>query len=360
MRRWTTIALALLSALVVQSQETFLSWDFSLNAGYMMPNNSAYRDNASSTFGLDATCWWRGLDSSYWRVLQGYPSFGIKVSYAHIPRSLAGDRIGLTGHLRQPLFGSRYWEWSAGLGVSAYTKPRSITGDTSNIFIGSLINCLIDLGITYRPVDNLFLSARVLHTSNGMLMWPNMGLNYFQVDVGYTFGNYNADWKSALQRRRERYPEMADTCRMPKSEFGIAFSPGTVMARDLDFEGYYFCYDVSLYYQKYTSSTFALGAAVDFWYNFCDTRHLNREDGVYNIPLYLSAMFVFEHFWGPVSLKAGIGPNIVVSPQVTIPFYERVGAYYNFGRNCLGVAVNAHGGRVEFIEWTYGRRFPVW
>ena len=51
---------------------------------------------------------------------------------------------------------------------------------------------------------------------------------------------------------------------------------------------------------------------------------------------------------------------IVVSPQVTIPFYERVGAYYNFGNNYRGVAVNAHGGRVEFIEWTYGRRFPVW
>ena len=73
-----------------------------------------------------------------------------------------------------------------------------------------------------------------------------------------------------------------------------------------------------------------------------------------------SAMAFAEFFWGPVSLKAGIGPNIVVSPQVTIPYYERLGVYYNFGNNYAGVAVNAHGGRVEFIEWTYGRRFPVW
>ena len=350
MKRGLAIVLLLLSAFVSRAQETLYSWDFSLNCGYMMPNNSAYSDNASPTFGVDVTWWSRGIDSSLWRSRSGCPFFGIKASYAHIPNSIAGDRLGLTGQLRAPLFRLEKWEWSVGLGLSAYTRPRSITGDTNNIFIGSLINCLIDLGVTYRPTDRLFLSARVLHTSNGMLMWPNMGLNYFQLDLGYTFGN----------RHPERYPEVESSPKFHKREFGIAISPGTVMARDRDFEGYYFCYDLSLYYQRYTSPMFSFGGAVDLWYNFCDTRHLNREDGVYNIPLYVSAMAMMEYFWGPVSLKAGIGPNIVVSPQVTIPFYERVGVYYNFSNNYLGVAVNAHGGRVEFIEWTYGRRFPVW
>lgn len=349
MKRLTIIVLTLLTAAVGRSQETLHSWDVTLNGGYMMPNNSAYRANASSTVGMDVTWWSRGIDSSYWRWRRSYPSFGVRVSYAHIPRSIAGDRFGLVGMLKQPLFRSNRWDWCVGLGLSAYTKPRSITGDTNNIFIGSFVNCLIDLGITYHATDQLYLSARLLHTSNGMLMWPNMGLNYFQFDLGYTFGT----------RRPERYPEAVGTYRMPKSEFGIAFSPGTVMARDRDFEGYYFCYDVSFYYQRYTSPIFAFGGAVDLWYNFCDTRHLDREDGVYKLPLYVSAMAMAELFWGPVSLKVGVGPNIVVSPQVTIPFYERVGTYYNFGNNYLGVAVNAHGGRVEFIEWTYGRRFPI-
>lgn len=350
MKRLLIIMLALLTASVGQTQETLHSWDVSLNAGYMMPNNSAYKDFASTTFGVDATWWCRGIDTSYWRSKKHYPFFGLKFSYAHIPNSIAGDRLGLTGQVRQQLFGLKHWEWSAGLGLSAYTKPRSITGDTNNIFIGSLVNCLIDLGITYRPTDRFFLSARVLHTSNGMLMWPNMGLNYFQVDMGYTFG----------QRQPGSYPTNVGDSKVPKREFGIAISPGMVMSRDRDFDGYYFCYDLNLYYQNYVSPTFAFGGAVDLWYNTNDTKHLEREDGVYKIPLYVSAMAFAEIFWGPVSLKAGIGPNIVVSPQVTIPFYERVGAYYNFGNNYLGVAVNAHGGRVEFIEWTYGRRFPVW
>lgn len=299
---------------------------------------------------MDVTWWSRGIDSSLWRCRRGYPSFGLKFSYAHIPNSVAGDRFGITGQLRQPLFRSDNWEWSAGLGLSAYTRPRSITGDTNNIFIGSLINCLIDFGITYRPMDWYYVSVRVLHTSNGMLMWPNMGLNYLQLDFGTTLG----------QRYPKRYPKEESSPKFYEREFGIAFSQGTVMARDRDFEGYYFCYDLSFSYQRYSSPLFAYGGTVDLWYNFCDMRHLNREDGVYSIPLYVSAMAHMELFWGPVSLKVGMGPNIVVSPQVTIPFYERVGAYYNFGNNYVGVAVNAHGGRVEFIEWTYGRRFPVW
>lgn len=349
MKRGALIVAVLLMAHVVHSQETLHSWDISLNAGYMMPNNSAYRANASPTFGVDATFWSRGIDSSYWRNHRSYPSFGVKISYAHIPNSLAGDRLGFTGQLKQPILHSNQWEWSVGLGLSAYTRPRSITGDTNNIFIGSLINCLIDLGITYHPTDHCFLAARVLHTSNGMLMWPNMGLNYFQVDMGYTFG----------QRKPKHFPMQVGNPEAPKDEFSIAFSPGMVMSRDQEFKGYYFCYDISLYYQHYTSPLFAFGAAVDLWYNTNDTKHLEREDGVYKIPLYVSAMAMMECFWGPVSLKVGVGPNIVVSPQVTIPFYERVGAYYNFGNNYAGVAVNAHGGRVEFIEWTYGRRLPI-
>lgn len=347
MRRWVLIALMLLPAAVGLSQETLHSWDFSLNGGYMMPNNSAYRANASSTFGVDVTWWGRGIDTAYWRARRHYPSFGLRASYAHIPNSVAGDRFGLVGLLRQPLFGSRHWDWSVGLGLSAYTRPRSITGDTNNIFIGSLINCLIDLGIAWHPMDCLYLAARVLHTSNGMLMWPNMGLNYFQFDLGYSFG----------QRTPRTFPTTVAEPRSPQSEFGIAISPGMVMSRDQDFDGYFFCYDISLYFQRHTSPVFAFGGAIDLWYNTNDTRHLEREDSPYRLPLYVSAMAMMELFWGPVSLKMGVGPNILVSPQVTIPFYERVGAYYNFGTNYVGVAVNAHGGRVEFIEWTYGHRF---
>ena len=129
------------------------------------------------------------------------------------------------------------------------------------------------------------------------------------------------------------------------------------MARDSLMDGYYPCYDLSIYFQQYKSSVFAFGGAVDLWFNGSDWNHIRRDESAYRIPLYLSGMGVMEFFWGPLSLKTGLGLVVVSSNQVTIPFYERVGVYYNTGRNFMGVALNAHGGRIEFIEWTFGWRF---
>ena len=324
--------------------------EVTLNGGYMMPNNSQYSAFNSATYGMDLTYWKRDYTGDYWRWKRGFPSVGIRFSYAHIPNSVAGDRFGLVSLLGGGM-GTR-WNYSVGLGLSAYTRPRSITGDTNNIFIGSLFNCLIDLGLTYRPMDDLLMTFRILHTSNGMLKWPNMGLNYLQLDIGYRIPV--KEFNGVVITEEPSYPRD-----YAPREWSVALSLGTVMSRDREFAGYYPCYDLSVYYQKNISPTFSFGGAVDFWYNAVDRCHILREDGVYRMPLYLSALGMMEFRWGHMSLKTGIGAIVLGSFQVTNPIYERVGGYYNFGRNYLGVAMNAHAGRIEFIEWTYGRRFPI-
>lgn len=350
-RRYITALLLLALPFAVRAQDSVnTSWEFAMNGGYMIPNNSTYSNYSSATFGADVTYWKQGVGSDYWRWKRAYPSIGLRLSYAHIPNSIAGDRFGLVNLIRTSL-ASRL-DLSIGLGLSVYTKPRSLTGDTNNIFIGSLINCLIDIGVSYRPWDDIYMAFRILHTSNGMLVWPNMGLNYLQFDLGYRL-----PVKTFLGERPTAEPAFPAT--YSPREWSVALSLGTVMSRDRDFEGYYPCYDLSLYYQHNLTPVFSFGGAVDLWYNYVDKRHLDREEGVYKLPLYVSAMGMMELFWGRMSLKAGAGPVIVASPQVTTPFYERVGGYYNFGHNYMGVALNAHGGRIEFIEWTFGHRFPI-
>ena len=266
--------------------------------------------------------------------------------YTRIPNAVAGDWFGLEGVIVNP-FGSR-WEWEWGVGFSFYTKPRGVTNDTNNIFIGSVVNCLIDLGIGYRLSDATTLSLRLLHTSNGMLRRPNLGLNYLQLDLGWRFGGNGSPGNdvSYVNDAMER-----------EKEWSVAFSGGMVMSRDSLMEGYYPCYDVSFYFQQYVCPVFAFGGAVDLWYNGSDREPILRDESDYRLPLYLSGMGCMEVFWGPISLKVGVGLVVAASNQVVNPIYERVGAYYNFGRNYLGVALNAHAGRIEFIEWTYGRRF---
>jgi hypothetical protein len=337
------------------AQKDYYSWEGSANIGYMIPNNASYSDFSSLSFGVEAVWWNNSVDTSLRHTSRIPMPYGIKLSYAHLPNSVAGDRFGLVSMLREPLLGSKHWQWTLGAGISAYTRPRSLVDDSSNIFIGSLINCLLDVGLTYRSSDRFFFSFHFLHSSNGMLYRPNMGVNFLQFDVGYTF----------VPLREKRIP-FRNMIRRPHylrdtglEEVSVAFSPGTVMPRDKDLGGYFFCYDLSLYYQRYTSPHFAFGGGIDFWYNGVDRELLAREKNYYTFPLYVSAMGVMEFFRGPISFKLGVGPVIVASNQVTTLFYERAGAYYNWGSNYLGVGINAHGGRIEFIEWTFGHRFRL-
>ena len=324
------------------------TWELSLNGSYMMTNNSRYSSNNSVAYGIEAAWLHRSFADDYWRVRRRHPSFGIRASYARIPDNIAGDRYGLVGLLRRPL--SDRFHYTIGFGLSAYTKPFSLTGDTNNIFIGSLVNCLIDLSVSYTPTDRLAFNLSLLHTSNGMLYRPNQGLNYLQLGATYTFG------------RQVRPPLMSfdtsqSTPHFQRVEPRIALSLGTVMSRHFDVEGYFPCYDLSLNYMYFLSPVFSIGGTLDFWYNWVDHQPIVDKQMLHTFPVYVSAMFAFESFFGPLSIKAGIGPALIVSSEVTIPFYERVGLYYNFHPcHYVGVALNAHAGRVEFIEWTYGFR----
>ena len=323
------------------------SLSLSLNGGYMMTNNSSYSCYNTATYGGAVAVAWRPTGNAYWQHFWRWPSFGVKGSYAHIVDSPAGDRVGLNGFVCAPL--AKRWAWSLGLGLSAYTKPRSLTGDTNNIFIGSLVNCLIDVGMAYRLTDRLSLSAHLLHTSNGMLRRPNQGLNFLQVDITYHLSAENT------QVPQDTLPLVMPA--VPRWEWGLSLGPGTVMSRNPRIRGYYGCYDLGVNYLRYASPVVAYGGTLDLWYNGADRPLLRMAGNPYTMPLYMSAMAMAELFCGPLSLRVGLGTVVMGSLQISIPYYERVALFYNFGHRYTGISLNAHGGRVEFIEWTYGVRF---
>lgn len=324
-------------------------WEIGVNGCYSMPNNFNMMEYATGAAGMDVTWLKRSVGDEYWQLYRHYPTFGVRGSFLYIPGAIYGHRFGIEGLVRAPL-GKRL-DYNIGFGLSAFTRPQYFTGDAENIFISSVVSCLIDVGLNYRVGEKLVFNASMLHSSNGMLLRPNKGLNILQFGVAVKLGNEyerTLDWIHARERITDATPER-------NHEWGVAFSGGTVMSRDESDEGYHFCYDLSLYYQRYVTPVFAYGGALDFWYNNDDASGAGAY--AYSLPLYFSAMGVMEFFWGPISLKAGVGPVLLGSYHIDLPIYERVGVYYNFGRNFTGVALNAHLGRIEFIEFTFGRRF---
>ncbi len=338
-----TLLLALLLLPLAGTAQSY--WGVTLNGGVMLANDMAHNALVAPYADIDAA-WWHPVGGShYWMQRHRMPRFGLQASYAHIVNGIAGDRLGLMAMLGGSL--GRRLDYAAGIGLSAYTRPRSITADTANIYIGSLLNCLIELRLEYALSDHWALTASAVHTSNGLLYRPNQGLNFLQM---------GAQWRSTP---RVAPPQRRSFSPLSVHEVGFTLSPGFAMSHNISQEGYYFCYDLSLNYLYRIDSILAVGGTVDVWYNFSHPQQYIWYDDPYSLPFYIGAMAVVESSWGPLSIRAGIGPELLRSTRVKIPFYERVGAYYNFGRHYTGIALHAHAGQIDFIEWSYGYRIPV-
>ena len=165
-------------------------WEFSLTGSYMTPNNFNMIEYSAGTVGLEAGWWYRAEGEEWWIQRRRNPSFGVRGSFAYIPQSIAGHRLGIEGVVSAPL-GSRF-EYYLGVGLSGYTRSQYFTHDEGNIFITTLVSCLIDVGINYRLTDHVSLSAALLHSSNGMLQRPNKGLNYIQGGLRYSLNEIYA------------------------------------------------------------------------------------------------------------------------------------------------------------------------
>lgn len=347
MKRWFVIAIMAVG-IAATAQNSHL--EVGINGAWMAPNGFSMLEYSAYGAGVEATWLWHTSGNEYWKQWRRYPSFGARASFEYVPDGVAGSRIGLVGIMRAPLWGRL--DYNVGVGFSAFNRSRFITHDPDNIFISSLLCCLIDIGFCYNLGERVVLSASFVHSSNGNMVRPNKGLNFMQLGVAARIGKDGA-YGGTTQRQASYIPFFY------RHEVGFTLSPGGSMSRHTSQKGFFFDYDVSLNYCYYLVPLISVGATVDLWYNGSHDWQREVYHDPYPVPVYVGMMGTVEGHWGPLSIKAGIGPQLLVSSFVTIPIYERVGIYYNWGDNYVGVAINAHAAKAEFIEWSYGRRFPV-
>lgn len=350
MRRFKTavVLLFILAAGALRGQSS--RWEATLAFSVMAPNNFNMVGYTAGAVSGELGWWYCFEGDDWWIARRKNPAFGIRGSFAYVPTGISGHRLGLAGVIRGPLW--RRLDYHLGAGFSMFTRSQYFTHDEENIFISTLLACLIDVGVDYCLSDRLTASFALLHSSNGMLHRPNKGLNFLQLGMTYRLAGpaYRLQQPSPMPEQ----PSMAS-----RHELGLTLQGGVVASRDERLDGLHPCYDLSLNYQYYLDPLVAVGGTLDLWYNMTHY-HLARMSGEsYTFPCYLSALGYIEGFWDHISIKAGIGPVLVAPPRVKIRFYERVGAYYNFGHQYVGMALNAHAGVIEFIEWSYGVRIPV-
>lgn len=346
------LALVIVMALAATAAAQEWHWELGVNGSWVTPNGFNMIDNSEWAGGIDVAYARRIVGNDYGSMWRRFPTVGVRASFEFIPNGISGSRLGLAGVLRAPLWGRL--DYSLAAGLSAFTRPRCITHDTANIFISSLLCCLIDVGLVYNISNRVALTASFLHSSNGNFVFPNKGLNFLQMGLMCKLGPTDNIGSEGNPRDNIGHVPF-----FVRHEVGFTLSPGFAMSRHLGQEGLFFDYDISLNYRYYLNPIIATGVTVDLWYNGSHWQQLVWRDEPYYVPMYISAMLTLEGHWGPISIGGGVGVPLVASSLVDIPMYERLGVYYNWGNNLVGVAINAHGIKAEFIEWSYGRRFPI-
>ena len=333
-------------------------YSLSLTGGRVIPVNGSKYSGNSPTFGADFSIYWQQRDSADWVRFWQQPYFGVRGNYAHIVNSIAGDRFELAGFIQAPVYRNLHWVYSVGL--SGYTQPYSLTHDPDNEFIGSTLNCLIDLGFLYnvrlRNDDAFFLAAKLVHSSNGYLYKPNHGLNYIQAELGYRFAPHATAQVNSGQPTVHRPQFMSDF--VPRSAFFVSMAPGFVMSRndDIDLIRYYPTYTFELGWIRHPHCAFSYGTALDLSYNGSH-RLLAPSD---EWPVYPALTAFGDCHWGAITLRLGLAHYLAYYPQNWEQYYERVGLFYHFGahkRHHAGVAMKVHYDHVDYIEWTYGIEF---
>lgn len=365
--RLLRLSLSLLLSLIVSTtlyaQPSHQS--LTLTGGRVIPVNGSPFSGFSPTLGADYSLYWRQNDTTlYWTQFWRHPYFGLRANYAQIGNSIAGNRIGVAGFIQAPVY--RHLDWVYSVGLSFYTNPYQRTPNPDNDFIGSYVNCLIDLGLCYsfplRGENSLFLAFKLVHSSNGYLYKPNHGLNYLQLELGYRFGMQHSDhyviphpaWHipDTVTLRRNESPLRYSDFRKDHLFFSIA--PGAVMSRNdpLDLIKYYFTYTFEVGYIRHFHPAFSFGAALDLSYNGSHQQLAHADEW----PIYPALTAFWDNHWGPLTLRLGLAHYLAYYPQNWEQYYERVGLFYRFGPHYnqhLGVAMKVHYDHVDYIEWTY-------
>ena len=345
---WLPLVLLVLIHTAAKGQPTHYA--IGGTGGMVIATNGSPFDGRSPTAGIDLAALWQQSDSTrFWHRFWGEPMLGVRMNYAHIWNSVAGDRLGLAGTLHGPIIGRLGWTYS--VGVSMYTKPYSVTHDTANNFIGSPLNCLIDLGFVYdQPLTDrltLTLTAKLVHSSNGYLYKPNHGLNYLQAELGLRYG-------PARRSYNHRPSFRSDSSFHTYGRPFLLVAPGAVMSRydAMDDIKYYPTYTVQMGYLQRLHPCFSVGGALDMSYNFSHRRMAPDDE----LPIYPALFGFFDTQWGPLTLRLGLAHYLAYYPLNWEQYYERVAVYYRIGdagHHLVGAGMKVHYDHIDFIEWSY-------
>ena len=360
-----------------ERQELKNDWfyEYNLRFGRVIPNFPGNNFWTIYTYGIDVRIGKQTFGRKQWTQWHNYPAYGLALRYGCLDHPMFGSKLALFWFIdgqfvRTKWFSFRY---QYGFGAAYFANCYDWKLNPENIIIGSHITAHIDLNLSlmFRVSKQMELALRgnFSHSSNGAIKYPNYGVNPISVNVAlrYHFNPmpqpiYTIDTITKFHPINSFHITVVPTWRKSKKDYQAKPDDGSV-DRYKDNPNY-FAGMIQLGYYRQFHPKYRYGAGIDLMYSSELRRHLEPNDKSAEWKFMTCAAYIsFEVMYNRFVLHTALAYYLYRYADFYTPYYERAGFKIMLGpkyNHYVGMALKAHAGTVDYIEWTYGCDFVSW
>ncbi len=313
--------------------------------------------NPARSFEINAG--WRTSGTLLWHQLYNKPAYGLGYFYCDLnnPEVYGEVRSGFM-FMEFPFRERKHWQGTmkVSLGLSFFNRYHDPVENPVNVNIGNSVNIHFNLNYSwfFHLNDNLFLAPGIsfTHFSNGAYKKPNRGFNLFDVNLALRF------------RTSPPKPEDFPVKHLDKEFTGIkqrlflVYSFGFMQREEGD--PTYMAHTFSLNHTVQTGFRGRWGVGMDLEYDehTKEVIRKTKENPDCKDYMRLTAFAAHDILFDRLSLMLNLGTYLHYELKPSTMIFARIGLRYSLGsRLNAQVALKAHGGRADHVNWGLGYAF---
>jgi hypothetical protein len=308
---------------------------------------------------FDIQLQWQGTGEKEWQQLYRFPKYGVGL----YSTSLGNKKYYGNAYAIYSFFNFQFTHerrrvipaFQLGLGVSYHDRIYDIHNNILNVAIGSRLNALVKIGLIadYKFSERIAiqLGTYFIHTSNGKINTPNLGINMLNASGGVAY-RLNTSYKGF-----ER-----DSLRTFKAynSFEISLSTGLKTPSKFNYKQYPIA-SVVIDFSRRVSLKRAYGIGLDLFYDRSIEQAVKDRGFEYKgtAQLYRVGIHGFQDlFIGDLVITLNLGTYLYSSYFEFTNIFTRVGLKYFFSTHWYAkMCLKAHYGNADMIEWGVGFRW---
>ncbi|MBK1441843.1 acyloxyacyl hydrolase [Parapedobacter sp. ISTM3] len=332
--------------------------------GGMLYKNDRIREELGDIYynGVNLKIGWqteRGSDA--YHQLYNYPVYGIGLYSSTFRKSEIGTPNALYGFVAIPIKPDRFSRWDfnyrISLGLASNFEPYDEDNNPFNELLGTHRNVFIDLGVqaNYKLSSRFQIGAGFAfhHFSNGSIKKPNSGINLVPLTVALTY-----------LPAQTQFDFSKDSVLALETSDGFDFYYAAGIKQLDQGSRRYFKSTLGLFWTHPLHYKWRLGLGANIFYSDSgrDLEKAGADASTFGALFSGGPAVSIDHLLtSRLYLNGNVGWYVHRNRfnGETDPFFLRIGVRYKvLGNSYMGVAIKAHKGVADFVEWTIGYTLP--